>query len=153
MLHWSILSIYVYRTDMQLEFIEIVLSYQCIRRSIEFRGKSIMNYKRGGYLRVKFLLCKLYTSILLLSLEPPGLGLGSGLSRGFWVQKELQNGPRNLAMAVRMSIDIAMRHCEDTCSDLKTAGGQSCPRLALIYIMVFSITCCIREKVSGINAP
>ena len=44
-----------------------------------------------------------------LSLRPPGLGLSSGLSCGFGVQK---CSTKNLASAVHMSIAMAMQTCE-----------------------------------------
>jgi hypothetical protein len=47
-----------------LQYIENVLSYICLWWSMNFRVMSIMYYKKGGYLQVLRVLCRLYITIL-----------------------------------------------------------------------------------------
>lgn len=49
---------------MQLEFIKIVPSYQCLLRSMDFWLKSITYYRKGGYLQVLLVLYRLYITTL-----------------------------------------------------------------------------------------
>jgi hypothetical protein len=62
--HLCILVYICLHTLVQLQFIEIVLSYQCLWRSIAFCLKFIMYYIKGGYLQVLVMLYILYRTIL-----------------------------------------------------------------------------------------
>jgi hypothetical protein len=49
---------------MQLEFIETILGYQHLQRSMDFWLKSIFHYRFGGYLQLLLMLYILYSAIL-----------------------------------------------------------------------------------------